>query len=528
MSDPVTTITAKEPVAVVLPLKEDVVYPSLIDNDNDDTMDAVEVDDTNKDETNDDNESEPMKEEEIESPTITITTSTPKVTHSVTQKKTFTSNPYCSAIDVTAVAAAAAAAAADNNNNNSNNNNDDNTSTCCHRFRTRLVTFYGTNEFLILIVIVILLAKAYPPLGAIYLVPQVTATWIAVMFIFLLAGLGLKTEEFSTAFQRLRFNLFVFVYSFGIDSSFVFGVSRALSYYNIINQDLANGMVIAACLPVTINMCVVLTIASGGDEASAIFNSAFSNLVGVFLSPLLILGYIGVQGDNVSVAKVFYKLAIRVLLPIIVGQLLKFYCPPIRDFVKRHKPKFKQGQQYALVFIVYTVFCRTFMNENNEISVKEIFLMIVFIGLCLGFLMILAWYLLKLLFGTEPKLRVMGLFGCTHKTVAMGIPLINAIYDGNPAIALYTLPLLIWHPMQLVVGTFLSPRLFAWVVDEEKKKIGSNDDDDDDDDDDDNDDDDDDDDYNNGDKNVYDNDDGNENVNDDMLDSSHMITEIEV
>ena len=45
----------------------------------------------------------------------------------------------------------------------------------------------------------------------------------------------------------------------------------------------------------------------------------------------------------------------------------------------------------------------------------------------------------------------------------MGIPLINAIYEGSPALALYTLPLLIWHPMQLVIGTFLSPRLLAWV-----------------------------------------------------------------
>ena len=63
----------------------------------------------------------------------------------------------------------------------------------------------------------------------------------------------------------------------------------------------------------------------------------------------------------------------------------------------------------------------------------------------------------------------MGLYGCTHKTVAMGIPLINAIYDGNPAIALYTLPLLIWHPMQLIIGTFLSPRLASWVVKTEEE-----------------------------------------------------------
>ena len=41
--------------------------------------------------------------------------------------------------------------------------------------------------------------------------------------------------------------------------------------------------------------------------------------------------------------------------------------------------------------------------------------------------------------------------------------MINAIYEGNPKIGLYTLPLLIWHPMQLVFGTFLSPRLLKWV-----------------------------------------------------------------
>ena len=43
---------------------------------------------------------------------------------------------------------------------------------------------YATNSFLILVICAILLAFAYPPLGAVYLAPQITATWIAVMFIF--------------------------------------------------------------------------------------------------------------------------------------------------------------------------------------------------------------------------------------------------------------------------------------------------------------------------------------------------------
>ena len=48
----------------------------------------------------------------------------------------------------------------------------------------RLSNIYFTNEFLILIVVVICLARAYPPLGAIYLKPSIIATWIAVIYIF--------------------------------------------------------------------------------------------------------------------------------------------------------------------------------------------------------------------------------------------------------------------------------------------------------------------------------------------------------
>jgi solute carrier family 10 (sodium/bile acid cotransporter), member 7 len=49
---------------------------------------------------------------------------------------------------------------------------------------SRLWNIFNQYEFLILVVIGICLAKAYPPLGAIYLQPQITATWLAVMFIF--------------------------------------------------------------------------------------------------------------------------------------------------------------------------------------------------------------------------------------------------------------------------------------------------------------------------------------------------------
>lgn len=191
------------------------------------------------------------------------------------------------------------------------------------------------------------------------------------------------------------------------------------------------------------------------------------NMIGVFLSPILILGYLGVTGD-INLFEVFYKLALRVVLPVIVGQIVQKNMPKVVEYYKKNKKYFKKFQEYCLVFIVYTVFCRTFEDDSDS-SIGDIFLMILFVFLFLMAFMTVAWQMLGFMYGSQPKMRVMGLYGCTHKTVAMGVPLINAIYEDNPSVGLYTLPLLIWHPMQLVIGTFLSPRLAAFVEREEAR-----------------------------------------------------------
>lgn len=320
---------------------------------------------------------------------------------------------------------------------------------------------YARHSFLLLVVFAILLAYAYPPLGAVYLVPDVTATWLAVIFIFVLSGMGIKTEEFAKAFTRLSFNAFVQLFNFGAVSGLVFGVSRLLVRAGALPQTLADGMTICASLPITVNMVLVLTKSAGGDEPAAIFNAAVGNLAGVFLSPALILGYLGVSG-TVDLAGVFFKLGCRVVLPLAVGQLLRNCVPPVRDFVARHKKRFKKAQECCLVFIVYTVFCKTF-RDGSDVGVGDVAVMIAVQFCMLGLVMTLAWTLLRLLFRDAPRLQAMGLFGCTHKTVAMGVPLINAIYEADPRVGLYTLPLLIWHPMQLVLGTAVAPRVAAYV-----------------------------------------------------------------
>jgi len=156
------------------------------------------------------------------------------------------------------------------------------------------------------------------------------------------------------------------------------------------------------------------------------------------------------------------------VLPLLVGQCLRNFLPPAKAFVNKHGKYFRDAQEYCLAFIIYTIFCKTF-KQGSTAKVSDVFIMIGCTLLMLVVLMIMAWTSLHVLFRNQPKLVAMGLFGCTHKTVAVGIPLVSSIYAGDPNLALYVLPLLIWYTTQLILGTAAAPYIAAYIIRREKE-----------------------------------------------------------
>ena len=72
---------------------------------------------------------------------------------------------------------------------------------------------------------------------------------------------------------------------------------------------------ITMCLPCTVTGAVVLTANCSGNEAAAVVNCSGANMLGIFLSPALIVAFLGNFG-TINMAKVFLKLALRVLVPV--------------------------------------------------------------------------------------------------------------------------------------------------------------------------------------------------------------------
>lgn len=336
----------------------------------------------------------------------------------------------------------------------------------------KILEFYFTFDFPIHILLFIGLAKAYPELGADYLEPKITAGWIATCTIFFLSGLGLKTAKlYKVIFERLYFNIYVQLFNFGVVSAVVFGISRALSASDALPQAFADGMAICGCLPMSINSVIVLTTKAGGDEAAAILHSALGNFIGIFLSPILIVLYLPGATADVHLTEVFLDLTYKVIIPLIAGQLLHIFALPVRDFYFAHKKFFKKTQEWCLVYIVYTIFCRTFLKDNGGMGFGNIAIVIAFIFLLQTSLMTLSWYIMKIFFRDEPASRVMGTYGSVSKTIALGIPLILSIFGGSEFESFYTLPILIWHPMALVVGSTLVGRMRKFIS-SEKIRLG--------------------------------------------------------
>ena len=61
---------------------------------------------------------------------------------------------------------------------------------------------------------------------------------------------------------------------------------------------LCDGLTVLACLPTTVNMCVVLTASAGGNVAAALFNAVVGNALGVVATPALLLLALGGGGGG--------------------------------------------------------------------------------------------------------------------------------------------------------------------------------------------------------------------------------------
>jgi sodium/bile acid cotransporter 7 len=276
---------------------------------------------------------------------------------------------------------------------------------------------------------------------------------LGVALIFFLNGVALSFDSLKAA--TLRWNLHLVVQT----CTFLLFPLLGLAFYfaagSFVSDDLKLGFFFLCALPSTVSSSVAMTAAARGNVPVAVFNATLSSLIGVLLTPLWIGFLLKTGGHAMPLGQVILDLVIWLILPLTVGQLSR---PWLADWAKRNKKFIHLVDRSTILLLVYTSFCDSVVQgvwSGHGVgtllvtlvgSVVLFFIVFGIVGIvCDG---------LKLNF--EDRIAV--LFCGSKKTLASGVPMARIIFGANPALSVILLPIMIYHPLQMVICATLAGR----------------------------------------------------------------------
>ena len=326
-----------------------------------------------------------------------------------------------------------------------------------------LKSYLARHWFFLGVVLVILSAYLHPSLGIKGgpLRPEISVKLVGVFLIFLNSGLSIRTEEFAGAISNYRLHLLIQSYTLMLIPLLMNLASPVLLRLPL-DRWVISGLLVVSCLPPPVSSAVILTKAIGGNEAASILNSAIGSFLGIFFSPFLIYLSLGLT-SSVPFYSIVQTLALTVLFPLLMGQLLR--CVWLEDRMDQYKSYLTNFASSILLAIIYTAFCNTFhMGHADSISLLSLLaIVLIELGLQLSLLSLAFFISTKLMTGLKRDDVICVLFCSTHKSLTLGIPMLSAMFGETREGVLYAVPLLVYHPMQILLGGLLVPFLKNWV-----------------------------------------------------------------
>ncbi len=287
-----------------------------------------------------------------------------------------------------------------------------------------------------------------------------STTQLGVWSIFFLQGLSLSTKELTAGYKPKRLHAFVLGWNF-LFFPLVTGVVLLL-FGDLLSEDLKLGFWLLGIMPTTVASAIAFTTIAGGNPSNAIFSTVYSNVFSIWLVPMLFVAYLTAEMKvEIALGPLFAKLGLLILLPLIVGQLIRRIVPVRSAAVAARTKVFGSA---IILFIVHAAFAESvasgFLDKFSFISVVAVLLFSILLVLLVsaGVWLTSAW--LKL----ERDRRIAGFFCASQKSLATGLPLATSILAASGDVvesAILLLPLICYHPLQLILAGVVSGRIRA-------------------------------------------------------------------
>lgn len=297
------------------------------------------------------------------------------------------------------------------------------------------------------------LAWLFPEAGAQggWLYPEYL-TKIGVALIFFLHGLSLAFSALKDGAKRWKLHLIVQTTTFVVFPIIALTVMALTG--TTIPADLKAGFFFLCALPSTVSSSVALTAAARGNVAAAVFNATLSSILGIFLTPLW-MSLIPHDGGMLPLWEVIEDLLKWLLLPLLAGQVMRRW---LAEWAKGNKPLISKVDRTTILLLIYTSFCDSIQWGVWQQLETSTLLMA---GVCVVLLFfVILWFtrMLARALHLDDADSIAAIFCGSKKSLAQGVPMAQLMFAGNPAIGLILLPIMLYHPLQLVICGILAGR----------------------------------------------------------------------
>ncbi|MCS4535471.1 bile acid:sodium symporter family protein [Corynebacterium sp. HS2168-gen11] len=311
---------------------------------------------------------------------------------------------------------------------------------------TSLVT--RVDPLIFLILGACLLAFFFPAAGhAAVLVSLITS--IAIAILFFLYGARLSTHDALKALAHWRLHLTIASFTYLVFP--LIGLAlQPLSH--ILGPALYAGMLYLTLVPSTVQSSIAFTSIAGGNVGGAIISASLSNLLGVVLTPVLVMTLLQTNTGVRIDAHIFANIAFQLLLPFVLGQLAR---PWIGEWAGHKLTKIVDRGSITLV--VYSAMSAGFVaNLWSQITTWHLGILTALSVIIVVAMLMLSRTVAKVLRFSEADTKAIQFCG-SKKSLATGLPMAAIIFGGGDQ-SILILPLMIFHQVQLLICSWLAAR----------------------------------------------------------------------
>lgn len=274
---------------------------------------------------------------------------------------------------------------------------------------------------------------------------------IAIVVLFFLYGARLPTREVLDGLRNVRLQGSALLVTFVLFP--LLGLALSTAAASSIGDTLAAGVLYVSLLPSTVQSSVALVGVARGNVAGAITAATISNLVGMLLTPVLVLVLMHTSGSTGGGG--IRSVLLLLLLPFVLGQLAQ---PLIGGYVRSRKRLTAIWDRGTILLVVLVaVATATASGVWSTVSAATLAGVIALSAVMLAIALAATWFGGRALQLPMPD-RIALLMCGSQKSLATGLPMLAALFPAAIAGPI-AVPVIVFHQLQLIVSSAIARRL---------------------------------------------------------------------